>query len=180
MWLYGRCWRIKPPGALTGYPSKPRGHLDRIARMGRPAGAIQDLNVQGQHAASPRPKRCAEPRRSQCLFQATIPHVPRTCGRRRVPNPTTVIPAKAGIHIPRTLKLLLLRQGLWIPASAGMTKKNAPPSCRTLRQAQDRLVPASTGRLWPSRGVDPDQRRDDEGNMPSTPPTQPLYISAKP
>ena len=102
------------------------------------------------------------------------------CGYRRVPNPTTVIPAKAGIHIPRTLKLLLLRQGLWIPAFAEMTKKNAPPSCLTLRQAQDRLVPASTGRLWPSRGVDPDQRRDDEGNMPSTPPTQPLYISAKP
>ena len=123
MWLCGRCWRIKPPGALTGYPSKPRGHLDRILRMGRPAGSIQDLNVQGQHAASPQPKRCAEPRRSQCLFQATMPHVPRTCGRRRVPNPTTVIPAKAGIHIPRTLKLLLLRQGLWIPAFAGMTKK---------------------------------------------------------
>ena len=50
------------------------------------------------------------------------------------------------------------------PMAPRLSARTKPtPSCLTLRQAQDRLVPASTGRLWPSRRVDPGLRRDEGG-----------------
>src|SRR3954463_7062890 len=62
----GDGWRVKPPGASL-LPAPSRSRPDRILRIGRPTGGIQDFTVQGQHAASPLPSRCAEPRRSHKL-----------------------------------------------------------------------------------------------------------------
>ena len=81
-----------------------------------------------------------------------------------LPSPQPVIPAQAGIHKP-------VRVGQEPDSSGNMDSRlrgndegkvsPRPPSCRTLRQAQDRLVPASTERSPPSRWVDPGQHRGD-------------------
>ena len=75
-------------GRITLPDPKSAATPDRILRIGRPTGGIQDLTVQGQHAASPLPSRCAEPRRSHKLAPSHgIPHVQWTCGYRHTPNP---------------------------------------------------------------------------------------------
>jgi len=68
----GRCWRGNTFQGLNRHPDQiPRPPFDRIARIGRPAGAIsEDFAVQGRLAASPQPTRWRNRAGHTCLPQA--------------------------------------------------------------------------------------------------------------
>jgi len=83
----GRCWRETSRGS-QGHPiESPRPPSTGCLRIGRLQAGIPGRQAQGRHATSPRPRRCAEPRRSHSLASGQgkrAPGIPDSKGHGRL------------------------------------------------------------------------------------------------
>jgi hypothetical protein len=158
----GRCWRGSPFQGLDCHPDQiPRPPFDRIARIGRPAGAIfRGLRCPGSCLQPPRSRRgggtapvtlACRQARGEVRPRAFTPHRHSRAG---------------GNPYSPTNRLLPHPSGSWIPACAGMTRDATNPSSQQKLGSQERqdhptslhrhpgLVPGSNQRLGRNLPVD--------------------------
>jgi len=149
----------QPPGADTLPDPKSAATPDRILRIGRPTGGIQDLTVQGQHAASPLPSRCAEPRRSHSLVPGLDPARPTDMRLSVYPQSSPARgggPRRAaawwrGMHLSATGKPRTgiplhhrLRRRSPSPCGGGSIRAHSPSSLRATKAARQSGPPRAS------------------------------------